>query len=84
MNDERKKTGLFKRKDKKNIENKQKICPINRRKKKIKRANKDLLANRKKNILTSKDSIYKRGPNCPNLINKFCIYNLVLNMHKHT
>ena len=63
------------------IENKQKICPINR--KKIKRANKDLLAYRKK-ILTSKDSIYKRGPNCPNWINKFCIYNLVLNMYKHT
>ena len=42
--------GLFKRKEKKYIENKQKICPINRRKKKIKRANKDLLTNRKKHI----------------------------------
>ena len=33
--------GLFKRKEKKDIENKQKICPINRRKK-LKEQTKDL------------------------------------------
>ena len=48
MNDWWKKKQVCLKEKKKNIENKQKICPINR--KKIKRANKDLLANRKKNI----------------------------------
>ena len=62
----KKKTGLFKRKEKKDIENKQKICPINRRKKLKKKQTKICQPTGKKNILTSKDSIYKRGPNCPN------------------
>ena len=58
--------GLFKRKEKKDIENKQKICPINRRKKLKKSKQRSASQQEKKNILTSKDSIYKRGPNCPN------------------
>ena len=59
-----KKRGLFKRKEKKILKTNKRSVQLTE--KKIKRANKDLLANRKKKSLTSKDSIYKRGPNCPN------------------